>query len=70
MKEKELEELCDLIDMPKRELRLLVGSDNGIQDRLNETKGWTRGDLISEAVSRGLTTITLYSDDGSLLPEY
>ena len=67
MTEKELKELCDLIDMPKRELRLFVGSDNGIHDQLNETSGWSRGDLIREAINRGLTSIHVTADDGSPL---
>ena len=67
MREKEVAEVCELIDMPKRELRLFVGSDNGIQDRLDETSGWSRGDLISEAINRGLTSIHVVADDGSPL---
>ena len=57
MNEKQLNELTKLIDMPKRELRLLVGSDDSIQNRLDETRGWSRGDLIHEAINRGLTSI-------------
>jgi len=67
MREKEVVEICELIDMPKRELRLFVGADDGIQDRLNETRGWSRGVLISEAIHRGLTSIHVVTDDGSPL---
>lgn len=60
MTEKEKDELRELVDMPKRELRLLVGKDNAKSDRLDETRGWSRGELIVEAIERGLTLI---SDD-------
>ena len=67
MTDKELQELVNLIDMPKRELRLHVGSDHGVNDRLNETCGWTRGDLIRGAIERGITMIYLKDEEGSLI---
>lgn len=54
----QLETIRELADMPKRELRLMVGADNSKASRLDETHGWTRGDLIVEAIERGLTNIS------------
>jgi len=58
MSDNELDQLRELIDMPKRDLRLFVGSDNAESNRLDETRGWSRGELIVEAIERCLTSIT------------
>jgi len=62
MNEKQIEELTALIDLPMKELRLFVGADNSKQSRLDETRGWTRGELIAEAIERGLTSISIIDE--------
>ena len=54
----QLDTIRKLADMPKKDLRLLVGADESKSSRMDETRGFSRGDLIVEAIERGITNIS------------
>lgn len=57
MTQEELQEMRNLIDMDKESIRELVQTDTD-----KSTRFWTKGELIVEAIERGLTRVRLSAD--------
>ena len=61
--QKHLDALKRLIDMPMTDLRHFVASGETGAERLEETRGVTRGDLIVEAIEVGMVGSLGVEDD-------
>lgn len=64
--QKHLDALKRLIDMPMNQLRHYVASGETTAERLEETRGMTRGDLIVEAIEVGMVGSLGVEDDECL----
>ena len=61
--QKHLDALKRLIDMPMKQLKEYVASGETTAERLEETRGMTRGDLIVEAIEVGMVGSLGVEDD-------
>lgn len=59
----QLDALKRLIDMPMTDLRHFIGSGETGAERLFETRGMTRGDLVIEAIETGMVSSLGVEDD-------